>query len=99
MPAQPETVRSAQTAVSAELYSGVGRLRGVHYTPAATAGTLVFKDGGASGTVLLTLNTPAGVVAPVYVPIPGDGISFGTDLYVVVTTTLFCTTFYGQDLG
>ena len=99
MPAQPETVRAYQAAASATLYTGAGRLRGVWGVPAATAGTLIFKDGGSSGTTILTINTPATVAGACYHDIPGDGIAFGTDLYVAVTTATFVTAYCGLDIA
>jgi hypothetical protein len=76
------------------MVSGRNRLKGAVLTATATAGSVVFKDGGASGTTLLTLNTPA--VADFHdIIIPGEGILFGTDIYVAVTNVSSVTIFYG----
>ena len=40
---------------------------------ASVAGTLTFRDGGASGAVLMTLAIPAGAV---YIDIPGCGVFY-----------------------
>lgn len=100
MPAQPETVKGyTQATGAATLYTGAGRIRGVYALPAATAGTVVFKDGGSGGTTILTINTAASVAAPTYHEIPGDGIAFGTDLHVTVTTALATTAYCGLDVA
>ncbi|MDA1043834.1 MAG: hypothetical protein O3C57_01280 [Verrucomicrobia bacterium] len=93
-----EQIRAYQAAASATLYTGAGRLRGVYAVAAGTAGTLIFKDGGSGGTTILTINTPAAVGAH-YHDIPGNGIAFGTDLYVAVTTATAVTAYCGRDLG
>lgn len=93
---QNEPVLSASATATGTLYSGRGRLRGVYVRAAGTAGTAVLKDGGASGTTLLTINTPAAVGAQ-YIEIPGGGIEFATDLHVTLTTADACTAFYAKD--
>jgi len=96
MPAQPEVVYAYQASASATLYTGAGRIRGVYAVAAGTAGTLVFKDGGSGGTTILTIDTPAAAGAT-YHDVPGDGIAYGTDLYVAVTTTVAVTAYCGKD--
>jgi flagellar basal body P-ring protein FlgI len=55
---------------------------------------VVLKDGGASGTAKITLNTPA--VAEMFnALLPGEGIKFSTDVYVDVTNVASVTVFYG----
>lgn len=87
-------VKSAVVTADGELVSGRNRLKGIVLTSTTTAGSAVFKDGGASGTTLLTLNTPA--VADFHdIIIPGEGILFSTDIYVDVTNVSSVTIFYG----
>lgn len=74
-------------------------LLGVVMEGAATAGTVVLKDGGASGTAKLTLATPAGAGILTQVPVPvvpgqADGIVCATDLHVTISTTVRVTVFY-----
>jgi len=69
-------------------------IKGVVLTATTTAGSVVFKDGGTSGTARLTINTPA--VADFHdIFIPGEGILFNTDIYVDVTNVSSVTIFYG----
>jgi len=95
--ANVEGVLSAHASASAQLVTTPCRLRGVHAVPGATAGTLQFRNGGASGTILLTIDTVASATsAAVYIALPGAGINFGTDLYCTVTNTAFVTALYAQ---
>lgn len=83
------TMTADGTAVAART-----RVKGVVITTAGTAGALVFKDGGASGDTLLSINTPAATgFHDIFVP--GEGILFGTDVYVDVTNVSSATIFYG----
>jgi hypothetical protein len=69
------------------------RIKGVVITTTAGAGSVILKDGGASGTTLLTLNTPA--VAEMFnALLPGQGIRFRTDVYVDLTNVSSITVFY-----
>jgi hypothetical protein len=87
-------VLSAVATADGTMVSGRNRLKGVVLTATTTAGSVVFKDGGASGTARLTINTPA--VADFHdIFIPGEGILFSTDIYVDVTNVSSVTIFYG----
>lgn len=72
------------------------RIKSLYVIPGASAGSVVFRDGGSGGTILLTLNTPAVANAGAYsVIIPGEGILVETDLHGTVTTTSSVVVFYG----
>lgn len=87
-------VLSATRTSDGTLVSGPARIKGVMLTTTSTAGSVVLKDGGASGTARLTLNTPA--VAEMFnALLPGEGIRFTTDVYVDVTDVSSVTVFYG----
>lgn len=93
-----EIVKAANATSTATLVaSQAGRLRGVYFRPGAAAGSVVFRDDGASGTIILTLNTPDNTGASVYSKLPGGGISFGTDLHVTLTNSAGVTVFYAED--
>lgn len=62
------------------------RVRAVYIVPSGTAGSVVFKDGGSSGSARLTLNTVASATQPTYMLLPGEGMLFSTDVYVDVTS-------------
>jgi len=71
------------------------RVKAVYIIPAATAGSVVFKDGGVSGTTRLTINTVASATQPTYLIFPGEGILFSTNIYADVTSIGSVTIFYG----
>jgi hypothetical protein len=61
--------------------------------PGGSAGSVVFKDGGASGTTIMTINTSANGET-FSVVIPANGILFQTDVYVALSNAQI-TVFYG----
>ena len=88
------TVGSANAGTPANL--GRIRIKGLYVVPGSTAGSVVFRDGGASGDVLLTLNTPTVANAGAYnIIIPGEGILAETNLHGTVTNTASVVVFYG----
>jgi len=74
---------------------GRARIKAVYIVPSATAGSIVFKDGGTSGTTVLTLNTVASATQPTYLILPGEGVLFSTNIYADVTSIGSVTIFYG----
>lgn len=70
------------------------RIKAVYIVPSATAGSLVLKDGGASGTTVATINTVASATAPTYMLFPGEGILCSSGVYGTVTNLGSATVFY-----
>lgn len=71
------------------------RVKGVYIVPSGTAGSVVFKDGGTSGTTRMTLNTVASATQPTYLLLPGEGLLFSNNIYVDVTSIGSVMVFYG----
>ena len=71
------------------------RVKAVYIIPSATAGSVVFKNGGASGTTVITLNTVASATQPTYVLFPGEGVLFTTNVHGTLTNVTSVTIFYG----
>jgi len=71
------------------------RVKAVYMVPSATAGSVVFKNGGASGTTIMTLNTVASATQPTYLIFPGEGVLFSTNVHGTVTNVTSVTIFYG----
>lgn len=71
------------------------RVKGVYIVPSGTAGSVVFKDGGSSGTTRMTLNTVASATQPTYLLLPGEGLLFSNNIYVDVTSIGSVMVFYG----
>jgi hypothetical protein len=87
-------VLSATATADGTMVAGPARVKGILLTTTTSAGSVVLKDGGASGTTLVTLNTPA--VAEMFnALLPGEGIRFRTNVYVDVTNVSSVTVFYG----
>jgi hypothetical protein len=88
-------VFSAHADATGTIYAGATNLAGYQLAPGGTAGEVVFRDGGATGTVRLTINIPAAPLTPVSTLIPGTGIRFTTDIHVTLPTNAAVTIFCG----
>jgi hypothetical protein len=86
-------VKAISLAASGSIFGQRTRVRGALVEPSASLGSVVFKDGGASGTTVFTINTTA-LGEPFSVAIPGEGVLFLADVYAVLTNTKV-TVFYG----
>lgn len=67
------------------------RMRGIYLVHTATAGTIPFRDGGASGSALITVATIAAANTTRDLVIPDDGVIFADGAYITYTagTTVF----------
>jgi len=87
-------VSSATATADGTLVSQPTRIKGIMITTTTSAGSVVLKDGGSSGTAKITVNTPA--VAEIFnALIPAEGVRFTTNVYVDVTNVSSVTVFYG----
>jgi hypothetical protein len=71
------------------------RIRALRIVCGASTGSVVIREGGASGPIELDLATPAGVTIISDVTIPGDGILFREDPHLTLTNVTSVTIFYG----
>ena len=85
-------VKSAEVKTTASAYGAPARLKGLVIS-FASGGTVVVKDGGASGTTVFSFTAPAAAGA-VPVMMPGEGILCRTDIHVTLTSAT-ATVFYG----
>jgi hypothetical protein len=87
-------VFSAHKDATGTIYAGATNLAGYQLLTGGTAGEIVFRDGGSSGTVLLRVNIAATPTNPFSTLIPGNGIRFNTDIHVTLpasaSVTIFC---------
>jgi len=88
-------VKSAHTETTGTMVSSRNRLKGYQCLSGGTAGDVIFRDGGASGTIRLQFNVPANTNNPFANLIPGEGILFTTDIHVTLPTAAKVTIFYG----
>ena len=86
-------VMATSLAASGSVYGDRTRVRGAVVEASASAGSVVFKDGGSGGTTLFTINTVANG-EPFSVVIPANGVLFETDVYAALTNAKV-TVFYG----
>jgi hypothetical protein len=92
---QQTDVKASYVSATATVFSGRVRFKGLLVTPGSATGTVVVRDGGSSGTTLVSTTTLASGT-PFPVIIPGEGVLCLTDLHVTVTGTATTTTvFYG----
>jgi len=76
------------------MYAGATNLAGYQLASGGTAGEIVFRDGGASGTVRLRVNITVNT-AVISTLIPGNGIRFYTDIHVTLPASAAVTIFCG----
>ena len=94
-------VKSTHLTTSGAIFAGPSRVLGIYYCSEAALGTIVIKDGGASGTTVATFDVPAGSGTAgedtVYqIDVPGNGIYCGTTSHAKLTGGVDkVTIFYG----
>jgi hypothetical protein len=73
------------------------RIKTIYAINGANAGSVVIRQGGASGSIIATINTPADATAGyTIIPIPGEGILCKEGpLHGTVTDTTSMTVIYG----
>jgi len=71
------------------------RVKGYQFLGGGTAGDIILRDGGASGTIRLQFNISATPLNPLSFTIPGEGILFYTDVHVTLPASAKITVFYG----
>jgi hypothetical protein len=88
-------VSAASVSTSTTAIAYRTRVRGLLVSPGSANGSVVLKDGGSSGTTLLTVPTVANG-EPFNVIIPANGIIFETDVYAALSGTgTSAVVFYG----
>lgn len=87
-------VFSAHADATGVVYAGATNLAGYQLASGGTAGEIVFRDGGASGTILLRINITVNT-AVISTLIPGNGIRFNTNIHVTLPTNAVVTIFCG----
>ena len=89
-------VKSTYRINDGAIYGAPARIKGILVSPAATAGSLVLKDGGAGGTAVFETSWPANTSpSPFNIVVPGQGIRCEVSIYADVTDLTSITVFYG----
>ena len=72
------------------------RIKTIYAVNGTSAGSVVIRQGGASGKILMTVNTAAnGTAGYTIIPLPGEGILCESNLHGTVTNTTSMTLIYG----
>ena len=90
-------VKSTHRNSSGTVFAQRTRVKGFSVCAVASqAGTLLLRDGGASGPVLIEIDIPSNSNPnSFYVAIPQQGVLFTTDVYATITNIASVTVFYG----
>jgi len=93
--ASPPLTADGQFTNQTPVALGRTRVKAVYIVPSGSAGSVVFRDGGSGGAIVMTINTVASATQPTYMPFPGQGVLFVTNVYADVTAITSVTIFYG----
>ncbi len=77
------------------LVIGRARVKAIYIVPAEGAGTVTFRDGGASGPTKIVVNTLASSTSPDYILMPGEGLLFQENVYIVPSAVVSTMVIYG----
>ena len=90
-------VKSTHLNASGTIFAGRARIKGFSIcATASTAGTLLLKDGGSSGTTMIEIDIPSNSNPnSFYVAVPGEGVLCTTSIYATLTNIASVTVFYG----
>ena len=87
-------VHASRLGATGTVFAGPGRVKGIHIVDGASAGSVVLRDGGASGTILCTIDTPGSATEYQDISVPGNGIRIQTDIHATMTNVVAITVFY-----
>lgn len=90
-------VKSVHINATGSVYAARTRVKGFSICGTASqAGTLLLKDGGASGSTLIEIDIPSNSNPnSFYVAIPQEGVLFSSNVYATLTNIASVTVFYG----
>lgn len=88
-------VKATHVEATGTMVSYRTRVKGYQFLGGGTAGDIILRDGGASGTIRLQFNISATPLNPLSLTIPGEGILFYTNVHVTLPTGAKITVFYG----
>jgi len=91
----PQGLKSIHTEATGTLVTGAFYLKGYQCISGGTAGDVIFRDGGASGTIVFQFNIGTGG-QPIGLTLPGAGLLFETSLHITLPTAAKVTIFYGK---
>ena len=77
------------------LVIGRSRVKAIYIVPDSGAGTVTFRDGGVSGPVKIAVDTKASSTAPDYILMPGEGLLFQENIYIIPSAVVSTMVIYG----
>ena len=87
------TISSTQLAASGSVITNSARIKSIYVAHSAAAGTVILRDGGASGDIKCTINTAA-VIGEYQTDIPEPGIKCSNPHITIGGGVSFVTVFY-----
>ena len=87
------TISSTQLSANGDVFGGSARVKSIWVAHSATAGTVVLRDGGSTGTIRCTPNTAA-VIAEYQSDMPYPGIQCENPHITIGGGVSFVTVFY-----
>jgi hypothetical protein len=87
-------VKATRLTASGAVFAGPARVKKICYLAGAVAGTITVRDGGASGTIVAVIDTPADAAVALDVDMPENGLRCSTNAYVVFDNAVAVTVFY-----
>ena len=87
-------IKAAHVEATGTIVSSRVRVKGYQCISGGTAGDVIFRDGGSSGTIRLQFNIGTGT-QPIGLSLAGEGILFYTDVHMTLPTSAKITVFYG----
>ena len=93
--ADPQGIKSTHLETTGTLVTGSYYLKAYHCISGGTAGDVIFRDGGASGTIRMQFNIGTGT-QPVMLTLPTPGVLFETDIHVTLPASAKVTSYYGK---
>jgi hypothetical protein len=93
-------VKATNLTGSGVIFGGPARVLGIYFVADSTAGSIIIRDGGVSGTILATFQTPlgsntAGNEWTTQIEIPGNGLYCRESAYATLSGVDKVTVFYG----
>ena len=87
------TISSTQLAASGAVTTNSARVKSIYVAHSGTAGTVLLRDGGATGTLRCTINTAA-AIGEYQMDIPYPGLRCGNPHITIGGGVSFVTVFY-----
>jgi hypothetical protein len=90
-------VKSTHLNASGSVFAGRARIKGfVMCATAGQVGTLLLRNGGSSGPIVIEVDIPANSNPnSLYILVPGEGVLCSTNVYASITNLASVTVFYG----